>query len=125
MSDELNGVRVAFLVSSAGVEQVELTRPWQSVVDAGGEPVLIAPETGQVQAFNDDVEMGGAFTADLAVGRGKAEDPAEVVVAGRSWVDEESLSCLTSAWNPTTSRDPDDLDAFCSTLVQQLAEAPR
>lgn len=43
MSDALAGKRIAFLVANQGVEQVELTDPWQAIKDAGGEPVLIAP----------------------------------------------------------------------------------
>ena len=31
MSNELAGKRIAFLVANAGVEQVELTSPWQAV----------------------------------------------------------------------------------------------
>ena len=52
VAGELNGLRVAFLTANEGVEQVELTTPWQAVTDAGGTPQLLAPETGQVQAFN-------------------------------------------------------------------------
>jgi protease I len=52
MASELNGVRVAFLTSNEGVEQVELTAPWQAVKEAGGTPELIAPESGDVQGFN-------------------------------------------------------------------------
>jgi protease I len=43
MADELSGKRIAFLVANIGVEQVELTEPWQAVETAGGQPVLIAP----------------------------------------------------------------------------------
>jgi protease I len=52
MADELSGLRVAFLTANEGVEQVELTTPWQAVTDAGGTPELLAPKAGQVQAFN-------------------------------------------------------------------------
>lgn len=52
MPNELSGLRVAFLTSNEGVEQVELTTPWQAVKDAGGTPELLAPETGKVQGFN-------------------------------------------------------------------------
>jgi len=52
MASERNGLRVAFLTANQGVEQVELTAPWQAVRDAGGTPELIAPEPGEVQAFN-------------------------------------------------------------------------
>ena len=52
MASELSGLRVAFLTSNVGVEQVELTTPWQAVTDADGIPELIAPAGGEVQAFN-------------------------------------------------------------------------
>ena len=52
MSNELSGRRVAFLVANEGVEQAELSQPWQAVTDAGGTPELLAPQDGKVQAFN-------------------------------------------------------------------------
>ncbi|MCU1378399.1 MAG: Peptidase PfpI [Acidimicrobiales bacterium] len=52
MANELQGKRVAFVLDNEGVEQVELTRPWQAITEAGGEPQLIAPQPGEVQAFN-------------------------------------------------------------------------
>jgi protease I len=63
MSGELEGKRVAFVVANEGVEQVELTEPWKAVVDAGGEPVLIAPKDGTVQAF-DHLDKGDTFDVD-------------------------------------------------------------
>ena len=51
MSERIDGKRVAFLVANEGVEQVELTAPWEAVEEAGGAPVLIGPEAGEVQAF--------------------------------------------------------------------------
>src|SRR5256885_17118060 len=54
MAEQLSGgKRIAFLVANEGVEQVELTRPWEAVREAGAAVVLIAPETGGGQAFND------------------------------------------------------------------------
>jgi deglycase len=50
--DELRGRRIAFLVANEGVEQVELTDPWEAVEQAGGDPVLVAPEEGEVQMMN-------------------------------------------------------------------------
>jgi len=64
---ELDGKRIAFLVANSGVEQVELTTPWEAVERAGGTPVLVAPEKGKVQAFNNDVEPGDTFEATEAV----------------------------------------------------------
>lgn len=52
MASELKGLRVAFLTSNEGIEQVELTKPWQAVKDAGGVPELVAPKGGEIQAFN-------------------------------------------------------------------------
>ena len=40
------GKKVAFLLTD-GVEQVELTSPWQAVKDAGGEPTLVASDAQQ------------------------------------------------------------------------------
>jgi protease I len=52
MPNELTGRRIAFLTATEGVEQAELTSPWQAVLEAGGTPELLAPEAGKVQAFN-------------------------------------------------------------------------
>jgi protease I len=49
---QLEGKTVAFLTAQEGVEEVELTEPWKAVQKAGGSPKLIAPESGEVQAFN-------------------------------------------------------------------------
>jgi len=63
MSSELQGKRIAFLVANEGVEQVELTEPWKAVERSGGEPVLIAPEQGEVQAFHH-LDKGSTFPVD-------------------------------------------------------------
>jgi protease I len=82
VSDELSGRRVAFLVANSGVEQVELTTPWQAVRDAGGEPVLIAPEKATVQAVNHDVEPADTFDPSQAVGDVDAADFDALVLPG-------------------------------------------
>jgi protease I len=66
MADELNGKKVAFLVANEGVEQVELTRPWEAIEEAGGEPELIAPDDDGVQAFNH-LDKGDTFEVTRAV----------------------------------------------------------
>jgi protease I len=48
------------VTANEGVEQVELERPWQAIEDAGGTPELLAPEDGQVQAFNH-LDKGDTF----------------------------------------------------------------
>src|SRR4051812_7209559 len=52
MAEEMKGKRIAFCVANEGIEQVELTRPWEAVREAGAETDLIAPENGKAQAFN-------------------------------------------------------------------------
>ena len=81
MSERIEGKRVAFLVANEGVEQVELTSPWEAVEAAGGEPELIAPEQGEVQAFNH-LDKGDTFDATAAVGDTDAGDYDAVVLPG-------------------------------------------
>jgi protease I len=186
MSDELTGKRVAFLLANSGVEQVELTTPWQAVEDAGGTPVLVAPELGTVQAFNNDVEKGDTFQADVEVKDAVAEDfdalvlpggttnpdalrldinavtlvaafagagkpiaaichgPWTLVEAGvvrgktltswpslktdirnagaAEWRDEEVVVCPDEGYTLITSRNPDDLEAFTTKIVEVFAK---
>ncbi|HEX5945318.1 MAG TPA: type 1 glutamine amidotransferase domain-containing protein [Acidimicrobiales bacterium] len=75
MTDTLDGAEVAFLVANEGVEQVELTEPWQAVEKAGGRPVLVAPESGQVQAFHH-LDKAEAFPVDVTL---DDADPARFV----------------------------------------------
>jgi protease I len=180
MSEELLGQRVAFVVANEGIEQVELTRPWEAVKGAGGQPELIAPKAGEAQAFNhldkadtfpvdrttsevsvDEYDAivlpGGVANPDQlrmdepAVGfiRGMIDAGKPVAVichgpwtvveadrvrdrtltswpslktdirnAGGTWVDREVQVCTVGPNVLVTSRKPDDLDAFCSTLVR-------
>jgi protease I len=72
MTDELRGKKIAFLVANEGIEQVELTGPWDAVTGAGAQPRLVAPKTGKVQAFNHldaaDVFEATSATSELAIG---------------------------------------------------------
>ncbi|NYE35855.1 protease I [Nocardioides cavernae] len=43
--------RIAFLTAAEGIEEVELTQPWQAVVDAGHTPELLSLDEGEVQLF--------------------------------------------------------------------------
>jgi protease I len=81
MADELRGKKVAFLVAQEGVEEVELTRPWQAVEQAGGVPELIAPQSGSVQAFNH-LDKGSVFEVDMALDEAYPGDYDAVVLPG-------------------------------------------
>jgi protease I len=81
MSNELHERRVAFLVANDGIEQVELTRPWQAVEEAGGTPVLIAPEVGKVQGRNH-LEVGDVFEATVGLDDATVDDYDALVLPG-------------------------------------------
>ncbi|MCD9199430.1 type 1 glutamine amidotransferase domain-containing protein [Aeromicrobium wangtongii] len=182
----LSGKKIAFLTAQVGVEKVELTTPWQAVLDAGGTPTLIAPEVSAVQSMVGDVDKDETFDADLAVAGASAADfdalvlpggtvnadkvradaasvalvttfaeagkpiaaichgpwalveagvlpgktltsfpslRTDITNAGGSWVDETVFHCPAQGWDLVTSRNPDDLDAFCSTLTDVFAKA--
>jgi protease I len=186
MARELSGKKIAFLAANEGVEQVELTRPWQTVEQAGGQAVLAAPQSGMVQAFNH-LDKADTFKVDVTTDELDPADydgivlpggvanpdqlrmnadavrfvraffeagkPAAVIChgpwtlveadvvrdrrltswpslrtdirnAGGDWVDEQVMVCSVGPNTLVTSRKPDDLDAFCSTLVAVFAGEP-
>jgi len=57
---------IAFLVAGEGIEQAELTGPWQAAEEAGWDPVLLSPATGKVQAYNH-LDPGDMFEVDEPV----------------------------------------------------------
>lgn len=177
--------KIAFLVASEGIKQVELTDPWKAASDAGHQPVLLSPESGEAQMFDHldkadtqkvDVRVADAkptdydalvlpggvanpdalrmdsgavdfirdfvsggkpvaaichapwtlVEADVVKGRRLTSWPSlrtDITNAGGEWVDER----VVVDGNLITSRNPGDLPAFCSALleaVQHGAAAP-
>ena len=175
----LNGQTVAFLATD-GFEQVELTRPWDAVKEAGGAPVLVSLKSGQIQGMNH-FEKADMFRVDTTVDDASADEfdslvlpggvhnpdalrmnakaitfvrqffeqqkpvaaichgpwtlveagvvegrtltswpslKTDIINAGGNWVNEE---CHVDN-GLTTSRNPDDLDAFCAKVVEETAE---
>ncbi|MGN6087651.1 MAG: type 1 glutamine amidotransferase domain-containing protein [Actinomycetales bacterium] len=77
----LQGKTIAFLVAPEGIEQVELTEPWQAVQEAGGTPKLVSTQDGTVQAFNH-LDKADTFPVDVVVSQTSADDFDGLVLPG-------------------------------------------
>jgi protease I len=104
MSSELSGKTVAFLVAAEGIEQVELTEPWQAVKDAGGTPQLVSTDSGEVQAFNH-LDKADTFPVDVTVDQADVATYAGLVLPG-------------GVANPDALRLDDDAVAFVKAFVE-------
>lgn len=180
----LTGRTVAFLTSDKGIEEPELTTPWQAVADEGGTPVLVSAQPGTVSAVNNDLDPGGDYPVDRTLDQVSADDFDALVIpggtvnadtlrtqegaqalvkafvgagkpvaaichgpwtlieagvvdgvtltsypslatdlrnAGAAWVDREVVVAQTGGSTLITSRNPDDLPAFCAAVVDAVA----
>lgn len=77
----VSGSRVAFLVAKEGIEQAELTTPWQAVEQGGGQPRLVSEESGSVQAFNH-LDKADTFPVDVTTERADAAEYDALVLPG-------------------------------------------
>ena len=80
MATRLEGKRVAFLATD-GVEQIELTKPWEAVAKAGGEAELVSLVGGEIQGF-DHHDKADAFPVDRTVADARAADYDALVLPG-------------------------------------------
>jgi protease I len=80
MADELKGKKIAFLAADM-FEEVELTKPWQALEEAGAELELISLEEGEIQAFDHD-DKAGSFKVDKTVEEAKPSDYDGLVLPG-------------------------------------------
>jgi protease I len=81
MAEELNGKKIAFVMANEGVEQVELVKPLETVREAGAEAEILAPEAGEVQAFNH-LDKGDTFPVDSALSEADASSYDALVLPG-------------------------------------------
>jgi protease I len=103
VADKLQGKRVAFLATDM-VEQVELTEPWQALVDEGAEVELISLEEGEIQGFNH-YDKADTFKVDRTVEEARAEDYDALVIPG-------------GVGNPDTMRTHDDAVEFVRSFFE-------
>jgi protease I len=100
----LPGKRIAFLATD-GVEQVELTEPWQAVKAAGGAPELISIKSGKIQGWNHD-KKGKKFNVERLVHESSAENYDGLVLPG-------------GVMNPDTLRTYDEAVDFVRDFFKQ------
>jgi protease I len=99
----LTGKRVAFLATD-GVEQIELTEPWQVVEEAEGTPELVSIEAGQIQAF-EHLDKARRFDVDQVVAEGDPSSYDGLVLPG-------------GVANPDRLRMDEDAVAFVRAFVE-------
>ncbi len=73
--------KIAFLTAHEGVEQVELTSPWQAVEDAGHTPALLSTADDQVQGFHH-LDPADTFDVDQPVSSASPDDYDALVLPG-------------------------------------------
>ncbi len=72
---------IAFLTATEGIERAELVEPWQAVLDAGHDAVLLAPEDGEVQLF-EHLDKADTRTVDTVVSKASVDDYDALVLPG-------------------------------------------
>ena len=72
---------IAFLTSAEGIERAELVEPWQAVIDAGHDAVLLSPETGEVQLF-EHLDKADTRPVDKTVAEASVDDYDALVLPG-------------------------------------------
>lgn len=80
MAGDLTGRKVAVLATD-GVEQVELTAPWQALKEARAEVSLVSLKAGTIQGFINE-EKADTFAVDRLVTEVSAQDFDALVIPG-------------------------------------------
>jgi protease I len=80
MAGNLSGRKVAVLATD-GVEQVELTAPWQALKEAQAEVILVSIKPGTIQGFIHE-EKADTFNVDRVAGDVTARDFDALVIPG-------------------------------------------
>ncbi len=134
MSNELQGQRIAFLVANSGVEQVELTTPWQAGATNPDKLRLVAEAVSFVKSFAEAGKPiaaichgpGTLVEAEIVKGKTLTSWPSlqtDIRNAGGQWRDEEVFTCPPEGFTLLTSRKPDDFVAFTDAPVEAFSKA--
>lgn len=77
----MTDTKIAFLVAPEGIERVELTEPWDAVVDAGFAPTLLSIAEGEVQTF-DHLDKAETRPVDRLVADASPDEFGALVLPG-------------------------------------------
>src|SRR6478672_5486916 len=100
---KLQGKKIAFIATDM-VEEVELTKPWEAVEEAGGQPELVSIETGDIQAFNH-YDKSNTYKVDKDFSSARVDDYDGLVIPG-------------GVGNPDTMRSDDDAVDFVRSFFE-------
>jgi len=78
---QLTDKRIAMVVNNY-VEEAELAEPLKALQDAGAKVEIIAPEAGEIQAMEHDVEKGDTFHVDRTIDETDFSDYDALVLPG-------------------------------------------
>lgn len=79
---DLDGKKIAIIVTNYGVEEAELESPRQAVLDAGGQAVILAAEAGEIKTLVGDKDPGKTFSADAALAGAEQGDFDGLIIPG-------------------------------------------
>ena len=80
MANDLKGKKIAFLAADM-FEEVELTKPWEALEEAGADLELLSLKDGEIQGFNH-YDKAGSFKVDKTVEEASASDYDGLVLPG-------------------------------------------
>ena len=80
MANELKDKKIAFLAADM-FEEVELTKPWEALEEAGADLELLSLKDGEIQGFNH-YDKAGSFKVDKTVEEASASDYDGLVLPG-------------------------------------------
>lgn len=80
MAGELKGKRIA-IVATDGFEQSELLKPMEALKQAGAQPEVIAPKSGEIQGMEHH-DKGQKIRVDKTIDQVKSGDYAGLVLPG-------------------------------------------
>jgi protease I len=81
VANELNGKKIAFFTAPEGVEQIEMTTPWERLEAAGAQLELLSFQDGEVQMFNH-LDKGDTRPVDRTIDHVDATEYDGLVLPG-------------------------------------------